>query len=98
MGTRYGFTCEQCGYETIVSGGKDWGFSCATETMVCHGCNELVDVLIEVRGHTASDIDYGRCPKCRGQNVTPWTKPGPCPKCGGRMLLGHSLVSVMNWD
>jgi hypothetical protein len=46
MGTSYQYTCESCGYEAQVSGGRDIGMMAVVRTMFCRSCRELVDVLI----------------------------------------------------
>ena len=46
MGTTFLFKCNECGYKAELSGGKDSGFVALVQTMTCHNCNELVDVLI----------------------------------------------------
>lgn len=44
MGQRKTFECDSCGYEVLVSGGKDRGFIAYTNTYVCKDCNSLIDL------------------------------------------------------
>lgn len=96
MGSLYSFSCEKCGYYAEVSGGEDAGFEAATQTMICDGCRELVDVVVARRADPSKDYAPvpARCPKCRGDSVTPWESRA-CPKCGSTMVDGG--VTVM-WD
>ena len=45
----YDFLCDDCGYTEHVSGGRDPLRLCVRETMTCHDCRRLVDVLVTVR-------------------------------------------------
>jgi ssDNA-binding Zn-finger/Zn-ribbon topoisomerase 1 len=71
------------------------------ETMSCRDCRQLVDVLIGKHGREGPtgdrtfDTRLGRCPNCRGTNVSAWKAPRACPKCDGRMLEGQ-LIAL--WD
>jgi len=87
MGSLSSFECEKCGYTAEVSGGQDAGFEAATQTILCDGCRELVDVLVGKRKGADQGFDpvSPRCPKCRGDSVTPWDESHPCPKCGSSM-------------
>ena len=101
MGSLAQFTCGSCGYQVVVSGGKDYGMVAVVETMICRGCRELVDVLIGARGTEGPtgdpdyDKDLGCCPECRSKDVVPWDKSRRCPKCNGQVTEGqHTLI----WD
>jgi len=97
----YQYTCEGCGYEAQVSGGRDVGMMAVVRTMFCRGCRELVDVLIGQCGldGPTGDADYdkalGICPECRGDDVVVWKDGRPCPRCEGRMVKGEDFIL---WD
>ena len=101
MGTCYRYSCENCGYEAQVSGGRDIGMQAVVRTMFCRGCRELVDVLIGKfgmdgpTGDADSDRDLGMCPECRGADVVVWVDGNPCPRCKGRMVRGEDFIM---WD
>lgn len=102
MGSRYQFSCPECGHERVVSGGLDYGFLAVVRTMVCRDCQELVDVLVRAHGQEGEtgdpeyDKDIGRCPECHGANVQRWPRSRPCPKCGNRMK--KSQEPTVMWD
>jgi hypothetical protein len=60
MGTAYNFTCTECGYSAMVSGGRDVGMVAVVRTMTCNDCKEVVDVLIGRYGESGpiGDPDY----------------------------------------
>ena len=97
MGKGFEFKCSSpgCGYEAMVSGGKDMGFCGEVETMVCLDCKELMDVL------TAAAPDLKpverKCDECGGKNLKVFQlgKTG-CPKCGGK--LDRDEDSMVLWD
>lgn len=98
MGTWRVFKCDKCGYLATVSGGWDRGMTGVFETMICHSCDELVDVRI---GDFWCDCSCGdveeasnlrRCPKCSNSNLTVWQAPWLCPKCSGKMIKGKILA------
>ncbi len=101
MGTSYQYTCENCGYEAQVSGGRDFGMVAVVRTMFCRGCRELVDVLIGQYGldGPSGDPDYdkdlGICRECQGADVVVWVDGDPCPRCEGRMSSGQGATL---WD
>ena len=101
MGTKFLFICDACGYKTELSGGKDCGFVAVVQTMTCHDCNELEDVLIGAYGKEGKTEDIemnkalGICPKCKGSNVVQWDKRKSCPKCDGKMIRGEAVAL---WD
>lgn len=101
MGKAYSFECPSCGYRAEVCGGTDSGFSVTLRTSVCSDCNALVDVPIggpKLFGNRPSKTDnpaVGRCPDCRGRNVTPWKRSRPCPKCHTRMKKSGTVIM---WD
>ena len=101
MGTAYLFECPTGGYSAAVCGGRDSGMDITVLTSVCGDCRALVDVPVGrpwdqgLPVSASDDPELGHCPKCKGINHVPWTKPRPCPKCGARMKKGD-LVS--HWD
>ena len=101
MGETYAFKCNACGYRADVSGGRDCGFVAVVQTMTCHNCNELVDVVIGAYGEDGKtadaemNLDMGICPKCKDSNVAQWDKRKSCPKCDGKMIKGKMS---MLWD
>jgi hypothetical protein len=101
MGTAYSFECPSCGYSAEVCGGTDSGFGATLRTSVCADCHAVVDVLIGGPSFfggepvESDDPDVGRCPQCKGRNVTPWKRSRPCPKCQSRMKKGGALIM---WD
>jgi len=102
MGTRHQYKCENCGYSAVVSGGIDCGFVAVVQTMICHDCERLVDVLVGRCGFVGptGDLEYdkelGLCPRCHGNNLTTWTDLRACPKCDDSMINDMSLI--VNWD
>ena len=101
MGTCYRYSCESCGYEAQVSGGRDIGMLAVVRTMFCRGCRELVDVLIGQRGLDGPtgdpdyDKDLGICPECRRKDLVVWEEGSPCPRCEGNMARGEGSIL---WD
>ena len=101
MGCKYELKCEGCGYSAVVSGGKDVGMVAVVQTMTCHDCKDLVDVLIGRYGEegpiddAVSAHELGSCPECGGKKVVPWDETRPCPSCGTQMVPGE--LAVM-WD
>jgi len=101
MGISYDYTCNRCGYDVLVSGGKDCGMLAVVETRVCQNCKSVVDVRIGSRGEEGPtgdpefDEDLGKCPECGSSKVTVWPRHRPCPRCKGRMYKGDGL---MLWD
>ena len=105
MGTSFEFRCPACGYEASVSGGADYGMACATQTVLCRACEEVLDVV--THGHdlgnwppkdtrnlvsTAAPL---RCPEGESHEVVKWSRRRPCPKCGERMEKGEEFIL---WD
>lgn len=99
MGAKNQFRCESCGYEAMVSGGEDVGFSVSTTTISCRGCKELYDVVTaEFPPYPhQSGFEQGEplCPQDREHAVVSWRHPGPCPRCGGQLARGE--VELL-WD
>lgn len=98
MGTVYQYTCDQCSFETEVSGGFDVGMVSATQTISCRECGQLYDVVVGDSQKTRSeDVTRMplRCPESKQHNVVPWTHPGPCPNCGATMTQGDMIIL---WD
>jgi hypothetical protein len=95
MGSKSEFTCDKCGYQAEVSGGRDCGMIAVVQTMICETCCQLVDVLTGRFGKEGptGDVDYdkdlGACPGCHGKQLSAWSKSRPCPKCEGRMIQGQ---------
>jgi hypothetical protein len=94
MGVIYRFCCPHCGYEALVSGGKDCNFMVETETRLCSVCNKIVDVITAFQGryepHERESMD--RCPDCYSMTRIPWKMGDPCPKCGFRMERGNREI------
>ena len=71
MGSLIRFTCEICDYSVEVSGGIDYGMIAVVQTVTCHDCEHLVDVLIGREGQEGPtgdpeyDKDLQTCPLCR---------------------------------
>ena len=102
MGTWYSFSCGNCDYGEVLSGGKDTGMEAVVQTMVCRKCEIVTDVLIGQygkegpTGDAAFDKPLGKCPKWRAKkHLVPWEEGMPCPKCGGHMPKGE-LCAL--WD
>jgi hypothetical protein len=49
MGRSYWFECARCGYRARVSGREDRGLTFLVETIFCHDCRELYDVVTRLR-------------------------------------------------
>ena len=101
MGCKYEVRCGGCGYRTEVAGGKDVGMMAVVQTMTCHDCKDLVDVLIGQYGEEGPigdpefDNKLRSCPRCDGKKVVPWDENRPCPRCSSHMIPGE--LTVM-WD
>ena len=109
MGRIYHFVCEDCNYETHVSGGDDAGMRTLTTTISCRECGELFDVAISQHPFTEPFTEPA-CPHSEHgdqshdnatdhspprHHVERWTAPGPCPKCGKTMAYGETVTL---WD
>jgi hypothetical protein len=105
MGTIFQFHCPECGYDAEVSGGDDRGMRSVTTTIMCATCEELRDIEISKDPEIALLPDGSgfrpdfevilRCKRCKGDNVSRWSSPGPCPKCGAIM---DCIEPVIIWD
>lgn len=93
MGKSVNFTCPQCNYETVCTGGRSEGFRVVSETLTCKRCKDVVNVPVEQE--IGDDLKLGRCANCGGTDLTPWPESHPCPKCDGTLVQG-SLVEF--WD
>lgn len=94
-GCHYKCTNADCGYEAAISGGRDWGFCGAVESMVCLDCKELMDVL------TAPVPDLTpiqpTCEECEGTNLRKFVYGRTrCPKC--KATLKRDDDSHYMWD
>jgi ribosomal protein S27AE len=49
MGRLYLFECEKCGYRVKVAGGAAEGLEFAVQTVLCHQCRELHDVVTSLK-------------------------------------------------
>jgi len=108
MGALRTYKCNKCGYSALVSGGRDRGFIVFTNTLICLGCKEIVDVIVDMEKSTqinnisdnseSSDYLY-RCPLCnKKSNLVPWdSKQRPCPKCNGKMEVDEE-GEFLDWD
>lgn len=94
MGQSNAYHCKNCDLDAVVSGGDDRGFYIATRTMFCAQCKALYDVLLGNTNDSSHPIPesrrvspeaVGKCPKCRGAELTPWRSGEPCPRCGGAL-------------
>ena len=97
MGSAYSYKCtnSECGYETTISGGKDFGFCGEVESMVCLDCKELMNVLI-APAPKLKPIEP-RCDECKGQNLKKfYSGRTRCPKCGSRLKKDPN--SDIRWD
>lgn len=47
MGANFQYVCLGCGYQAEVSGGLDFGRTCATHTVCCARCRELSDTVLK---------------------------------------------------
>lgn len=100
MGTSYRYVCTTCDYSAIVSGGPDAGWIVKTQTGICRQCDQLVDVITELREPGVSplgmsEVTIGGCPNCRANVTEFWNDGDACPRCGG--AFGPRL-GVMDWD
>jgi rubrerythrin len=83
--------------EAEVSGGRDFGMTSATATILCETCQELFDVVVsEDAMSQRQDAEVPiRCPKSSGHLCRLWTSPGPCPKCGAIIVR---TKETLIWD
>jgi hypothetical protein len=111
MGQWFEFFCDDCGYSARVSGGPDAGMLVSLQTMTCHDCAELVDVITRFHspGDARRNAEIGHCKRCNGNRLEPWVVAGstgaakldngrngrPCPKCHGPMRRGGMMAL---WD
>ena len=102
MGESFEFRCSECGYATMVSGGRDVGMIAVVKTQVCLDCKKVVDVQIGSYGRDGPtgdpqlDEDLDICPECKGRKLSPCPTRHPCPKCGGKMI--KDADTVVRWD
>ena len=96
MGMTFHVRCKGCDLTADVSGGRDRGFFISTETMFCASCQTLVDVLTGYTNDPShpipssmadKDARFGHCPRCNGEQLTPWRLRKPCPRCGGEIEM-----------
>ncbi|NVM01571.1 MAG: hypothetical protein HWN67_04515 [Candidatus Helarchaeota archaeon] len=100
MGISYKFTCDGCGYNQVVTGGKDRGLVRIGMTINCNTCKELYDIFLkEENPSIIFSPDWNPptvyCPKSNDHAVDFWNHPGPCPKCGKTMRKGEGVIE---WD
>jgi len=102
MGAKYEFKCGGCGHRAEVSGGKDIGMMAVVQTMTCHDCKDLVDVLIGQYGEEGAADNHelnkrlGSCPQCEGTKVVPWDEARQCPRCASQMVPDELTITM--WD
>ena len=73
VGALVQFSCPGCGYTAEVSGGPDRGMRVSTQTMICLGCRELVDVTTgPAQSLDPPSSKRRRCPRCRSRRFEPW--------------------------
>ena len=100
MGYRIVHICDNCSYEAMITGGKDFGFFIITETLECAGCQTLADY--EVAPTPGYDearfgpIQDPRCDQCDQTNLKPWSleDQGHCPRCYYPMRAAPDLGSI----
>lgn len=113
MGTSFTFRCNKCTYSVLTSGKHDVGMLAVTDTYICSSCNEIVDVLVGLRGETflkeeiqdktievddINDFEFYSCPKCNSKDIIEWDrKRKPCPKCNGKMKKDKNDEMFL-WD
>lgn len=95
MGSLYQFMCDDCGYETEVSGGDDLGMACAVTTILCDGCKALYNATTSKEPWDKESFRDPVCPKRKSHQVRRWKHPDVCPKCGRAMIRGEATV---DWD
>jgi hypothetical protein len=99
MGTIFQFSCPNCGYKAEVSGGKDFGFTAATNTILCKNCKKLYDVVTSKESWKACEDDWlppaYQCPKSKRHEVELWFHPGACPKCSLTLVREDEILL---WD
>ncbi len=104
MGSSKEHRCPKCGYNEVISGGRDAGMVVAVETHICRDCRELTDVVTMWYMHDAPEMVHKEidpkdfeCTECSGKNLVVWdTVKYPCPKCGTKMTSGEGIE--MLWD
>lgn len=88
--------CRKCGYSTTLQVGPGEGVT--LEPRACNECRVLVDVPVwfnlNLRNEQAGDL--GRCPKCKGQNLTSWVPERSCPRCGAGPMEEKEGYGI--WD
>ncbi len=84
--------CGGCGLTATVSGGRDRGFLCWSDTMYCESCGTLSDVLVKYANdptHPESSptpgesLEFGQCRSCGSKQLVLWRFGDPCPCCKG---------------
>jgi hypothetical protein len=100
----YDFRCDDCGYvEPCIAGGRDPKRLCVTETMTCHDCRRLVDVVVEVRrsdelreprssSPLLAELEslQGTCEHCGGTSLTAWGR-------GSTAAVGGLFRRIRSW-
>lgn len=103
MGFKRVHICDTCGYEAMVSGGRDCGFFSFTQTFECRTCRSLDDYDVgktpASEGWDTSPVQEPICEDCNGTDLVPWDleSNGHCPQCGDKMRADESLGSIL-WD
>jgi hypothetical protein len=100
MGSRNNYLCKGCGYAATVPTGESRGFFAKTETLVCSDCKIVTQVVIqrysaEPGNNTRTDVEKC-CPRCKGNELHPWSEWHICPKCLTSMKQTN-LFPIM-WD
>jgi hypothetical protein len=99
MATWVTYSCNQCDYSAVISGGPDALFMGYTETMLCNDCMELSDYIVETPEGVKTVVFT--CEECDTHNVTKWDyKTKPCPQCAkGKMIKGkEGITTTINAD
>jgi hypothetical protein len=107
MGMTQDHVCVARGYKAHVSGERDAGEACETQTVVCLQFRELYDVVVaKWLPWKPGQPNVGpgspwkvtpRCPKSASHVVKQWRRPGKCPRCGVAMKVDPNGQIVL-WD
>ena len=97
MGTRYIWKCKGCGYAVDMSGGKDCGFFCYTQTFQCNTCKTLKDVEVSKDEWETDEWEAHYCPECKSL-LNLWNaNKKTCPNRGGKMIIDDKDW-ITDWD
>lgn len=99
MGRLSALKCPKCDYRATVCGGPDVGLTCATVTISCSECRELMDVVSAERASASSQLAEVPvvCRNDAGHVSSLWRFPGPCPRCA-EIMQRDRAAGVAIWD